>query len=63
MHIPAGQLALLFPKIVVLIAQAASVNKTLANLFFGVVEPAGEGTAAAAHLAGCEAIFWGEESL
>lgn len=58
MHIAAGQLALFFPKVVVLVAQATSINETLADLFCGVVVPAGEGTTAAPHLARCEAIFF-----
>lgn len=57
LHIAAGQLALFFPKVVVLVAQATSINETLADLFCGVVVPAGEGTTAAPHLARCEAIF------
>lgn len=62
MHIAAGELALFFPKVVVLVAQTTSINKTLADLFCGVIVPAGEGTTAAAHLAGCKAVFWGKES-
>lgn len=58
LHIAAGELALFFPKVVVLVAQATSINKTLADLFCGVVVPAGEGTSTAAHLPGCKAVFW-----
>lgn len=58
LHVLAGELALFFSKVVVFVAQATSINETLADLFCGVVVPAGEGTTAAAHLAGCEAIFW-----
>lgn len=58
MHIMAGKLALFFPKVVVLVAQATSINETLADPFCGVVVPAGEGTTTAAHLPGYKAVFW-----
>lgn len=63
MHVAASQLALFFPKVVVLVALTTSVSETLAELIFGVIVPAGEGASAAAHLAGRKAIFWGKESL